>query len=61
MLAPPDHLGHAIQREAVSIIHRFAGLNVQDFEDGNQSQIGPPFQAPPIFTRIHHADLLYPV
>ncbi|KAI3658392.1 hypothetical protein MP638_001392 [Amoeboaphelidium occidentale] len=56
-LLPSDNFVAAIQREARSIIHRFAGLNVQDFENGNQPQIGPPIPAPPIFTRIHHAKL----
>ncbi|KAI3630466.1 hypothetical protein MIR68_011901 [Amoeboaphelidium protococcarum] len=57
VLAPPNHLGHDIQCEARSIVHHYAGLRAQGFENGNHPQIGPPLPAPPIFTRIHHAKL----
>ncbi|KAI3641124.1 hypothetical protein MIR68_000854 [Amoeboaphelidium protococcarum] len=56
-LVPPDHLAHDIQCEARSIVNHYAGLQAQDFENGNNPQIGRPLPAPPIFTRIPNAKL----
>ncbi|KAI3643604.1 hypothetical protein MP228_013159 [Amoeboaphelidium protococcarum] len=56
-LVPPDHLAHNIQCEARSIVNHYAGLRVQDFENGNNPRIGPPLRAPPIFTRFLNAKL----
>lgn len=57
VLCPDDAVCFQIQRDANSIIHYYAPLRRDIFQDNDFTKIGPPLHAPRMGVSVHHAKI----